>query len=57
MGSRVHPDGSEEDMFSTIDPSGAATGRAAVIVAETRRLEQKVLICALAQNSAACLNK
>ena len=60
MGSRtIRPDGTvEEEMFSTIVmPDGSsATGKAANILAETRRLEQKVFICAVAPNSAACLS-
>ena len=46
MGSRVHPDGLEEDMYSTFsDGTLTATGRAAVELAKMKRLEQKVLIC------------
>ncbi len=45
-----------EDMFSTIvgADGSSATGPAAIIVAETRRLEQLLLICAVAPTSMAC---
>lgn len=56
MGSRKNnPDGSvDEDMYSTIigRDGSSATGPAAIIVAETRRLEQLILLCAVAP--AAC---
>jgi len=60
MGSRksILPDGTltEENMFSTIMRSDgtSATGPAADIVAETGRLEQLLLICAVAPLSKAC---
>ena len=60
MGSRIiHPDGTvEERMFGTIImPDGSSgTGKPAEIMAETGRLQQKILICAIARDSAACLN-
>ena len=53
MGSRINADGSEEDMYSTITGDNS-TGRAAVILAETKRLEQLLLVCAVAPGSAVC---
>jgi hypothetical protein len=59
MGSKKHnPDGTvDEEMFSTIVGSdgSSATGNAADIVAETGRLEQMLLLCAVAPTSNACL--
>ena len=58
MGSRAtNSDGVvTEDMFSTITGAdgSSATGPAALIVAETHRLTQLLMICAVAPESNAC---
>lgn len=62
MGSRTYDAAGQligENMFSTITTSDgtSATGPAADIVAETARMEQQLLICAVAPQSRACLGR